>query len=331
MATNRSFAKDFHNLLRNISSISGGQACISDWDDEDVSKFDVEISPSDGLYKGGKFKFQFELYVDSYPESTPKIICKTPIYHPNIDTIDDSFDDTNVCVSLLDDWSEDNSIDDCVQALLFLFYNPNLEDPLCPIICPETTEDEFGQNVKISLEGGDVEGVSFERNYGYPCIENEIVQKEECVDVQEIQSVSQEEPIQSVSQEEPRKTDVPTNLNIGSSYTDSTTEMSATTNDNIEIENTGQINETDMNQNDVSDTNNGMVLILDSQCSKANKLEQNSNKMNILMKFLPSNRMYRSGTIPLSFKYYVFDNLVPYNTIVSVMCSHLIRRVWDYS
>lgn len=61
MATNRSFAKDFHNLLRNISSISGGQACISDWDDDDVSKFDVEISPSDGLYKGGKFKFQVRL------------------------------------------------------------------------------------------------------------------------------------------------------------------------------------------------------------------------------------------------------------------------------
>lgn len=61
MATNRSFAKDFHNLLRNISSISGGQACISDWDDEDVSKFDVEISPSDGLYKGGKFKFQVRI------------------------------------------------------------------------------------------------------------------------------------------------------------------------------------------------------------------------------------------------------------------------------
>ena len=61
MATNRSFAKDFHNLLRNISSISGGQACISDWDDDDVSKFDVEISPSDGLYKGGKFKFQVRI------------------------------------------------------------------------------------------------------------------------------------------------------------------------------------------------------------------------------------------------------------------------------
>lgn len=267
------------------------------------------------------FFFQFELYVDSYPESTPKIICKTPIYHPNIDTIDDSFDDTNVCVSLLDDWCEDNSIDDCVQALLFLFYNPNLEDPLCPIICPETTEDEFGQNVKISLEGGDVEGVPFERNYGYPCIESENVQKEECVDVQEVQSVKQEEAVQdvqSVKEEEQRKTDVTTNLNIG-----------GTTDDKMEIEVIGKSNETDMNQTDVSDTNN--EIILDNQCTKTNKLDQNSNKMNILMKFLPSNRMYRSGTIPMSFKYYVFDNLVPYNTIVSAMCSHFIRRVWDYS
>ena len=266
------------------------------------------------------FFFQFELYVDSYPESTPKIICKTPIYHPNIDTIGDCFEDTNVCVSLLDDWSEDNSIDDCVQALLFLFYNPNLQDPLCPIICPETTEDEFGQNVKISLEGGDVEGVPFERNYGYPCIENEIEQKEECVNAQEVQSVKEEEL---------RKTDVTTNLNIGGSCTDSTIEMSATTNDKMEIDIIGKSNETDMNQNDVSDTNNEMIL--DNQFTKANKLDQNSNKMNILMKFWPSNRMYRSRTIPLSFKYYVFDNLVPYNTIVSVMCSHFIRRVWNYS
>lgn len=58
------------------------------------------------------------------------------------------------------------TLDDCVQAILFLFYYPNWDDPLnSRFPCPESDE-EFANNVRISLEGGDIDGYVFGRNYG---------------------------------------------------------------------------------------------------------------------------------------------------------------------
>jgi len=55
----------------------------------------------------------------------------------------------------------------CVYGLLYLLKNPNLEDPLSPYFCPEDAEDmdTFYKNVRISLEGGVVDGfIKFKRN-----------------------------------------------------------------------------------------------------------------------------------------------------------------------
>ena len=54
----KTVTKDFYNLLKNIGSLSEGQACVKDWDDDDLSTFEIEIAPSGGLYVGGKFKFK---------------------------------------------------------------------------------------------------------------------------------------------------------------------------------------------------------------------------------------------------------------------------------
>ncbi len=53
----RTYAKDFHNLLKNINGMSGGQAAVTDWED-DLSSIKVTITPSDGYYKGGQFEFE---------------------------------------------------------------------------------------------------------------------------------------------------------------------------------------------------------------------------------------------------------------------------------
>lgn len=58
-------------------------------------------------------------------------------------------------------WESHMGLEDVIQGILFLFYHPNLEDPLCCIFSPDMTEEEYGANVKLSLEGGEVEGYTF--------------------------------------------------------------------------------------------------------------------------------------------------------------------------
>lgn len=58
MGSQRSLAKEFHKLMRSIKSFSGGQARVVNFDEENLGEFDVEIAPSDGLYKHGKFIFK---------------------------------------------------------------------------------------------------------------------------------------------------------------------------------------------------------------------------------------------------------------------------------
>ncbi|XP_078366702.1 nedd8-conjugating enzyme UbcE2M-like [Oculina patagonica] len=150
-------AKDFHKLMKNIASFSNSQANVADYE-ETLDEFKLEISPNDGLYRGGKF--EFEVKIQDYPKIAPNVTCTTQIYHPNID------DAGEICLNLFSEWAETNTLEDCVQGLLFLLYNPNLEDPLSPWFDPEDDTDleDFAQNVRLSLEGGVVEGNEFERN-----------------------------------------------------------------------------------------------------------------------------------------------------------------------
>lgn len=150
-------AKDFHKLMKNIASFSNNQANVAQYE-ENLDEFKVEITPNDGLYCGGKF--EFEIRVQDYPLKAPTVTCSTQIYHPNID------ENGEICLNLFSEWAETNTLEDCIQGLLFLLYNPNLEDPLSPWFDPEFDTDlgVFAENVRLSLEGGVVEGNQFERN-----------------------------------------------------------------------------------------------------------------------------------------------------------------------
>jgi len=150
-------AKDFHKLMKNIASFSNNQANVAQYE-ENLDEFKVEITPNDGLYCGGKF--EFEIRVQDYPQKAPTVTCSTEIYHPNID------ENGEICLNLFSEWAETNTLEDCIQGLLFLLYNPNLEDPLSPWFDPEydTDLEVFAENVRLSLEGGVVEGNQFERN-----------------------------------------------------------------------------------------------------------------------------------------------------------------------
>lgn len=150
-------AKDLHKLMKSIASFSNNQANVAHYE-ENLDTIRVEIVPNDGLYYRGKF--EFEIKAIDYPKAAPNVSCITQIYHPNID------DQGEICLNLFSEWTETNTLEDCVQGLLFLLYNPNLEDPLNPLFDPEydTDFEVFAENVRLSLEGGSIEGCDFERN-----------------------------------------------------------------------------------------------------------------------------------------------------------------------
>ena len=156
--------KHYRDLARSIGSFSNGQACLkdlADGEDLDLETVCVTVSPNDGPYRGGKFDFEFDLS-DGYPTSPPAVHCQTQIYHPNIDWCDDQGE---VCLNLLDElWTQDMTLEDVVQGILFLLYNPNIEDPLSSMFTGAECEEEFLDNVRMSLRGEEVDGVEFNRN-----------------------------------------------------------------------------------------------------------------------------------------------------------------------
>ncbi|XP_061164243.1 uncharacterized protein LOC133173274 [Saccostrea echinata] len=171
MGTTHRITKDFHRLARTIESFSDGQAKVVLGNDDEndrvetIFRFEVDIMPNGGPYQGGTFRFEFCVENEcQWPREPPIIRCLTDIYHPNIDHLDRD-NCSNVCVSVLDRgmWSYQFDFETCVQALLFLFYEPNFDDALSPICC---SDEDFQELVQISLKGGTIDGFQFSPNIG---------------------------------------------------------------------------------------------------------------------------------------------------------------------
>lgn len=123
--------------------------------------FIVTISPLDGFWKGGTFRFQFDIG-EKYPMEPPDVEClSTPIYHPNIDL------NGNICLNLLrPDWTPINTFENVIYGLILLFENPNFIDPLPSSRFPEGMEPfelmnkrgsrEFNKMVQRTLKGGPI-------------------------------------------------------------------------------------------------------------------------------------------------------------------------------
>lgn len=111
-------AKDFRELsLHEFVSMSQPNPA-------DVMNYKIMIKPDDGYYRGGRFSFDLRI-PNTYPHEPPKLKCETSIYHPNIDQ------EGNVCLNILrEDWKPVLTINSIIYGLLYLFYEPNPEDPL---------------------------------------------------------------------------------------------------------------------------------------------------------------------------------------------------------
>ena len=91
----------------------------------------------------------------SYPHEAPKCHCETMIYHPNIDLLG------NVCLNILRaDWKPVLGVNAVILGLIFLFIEPNPNDPLNKEAAElmRTNEAAFREKVRKSLKGGLIDG-----------------------------------------------------------------------------------------------------------------------------------------------------------------------------
>lgn len=119
-------------------------------DPEDIMNFQVLLRPDEGMYRGGTFRFSFEIG-PNFPHEPPRVRCLQKVYHPNIDL------QGNVCLNILrEDWKPVLNIDSVLVGLQFLFLEPNSVDPLNKTAAKQLQEnrERFKQIVKNTMAGG---------------------------------------------------------------------------------------------------------------------------------------------------------------------------------
>ncbi|EFY90061.1 E2 ubiquitin-conjugating enzyme [Metarhizium acridum CQMa 102] len=104
-------------------------------DPDDILNFVLTIEPDEGMYRTGRFTFDFAIN-QNFPHEPPKVRCREKIYHPNIDL-----------------------------EGKFLFLEPNASDPLNKEAAEDLrgNREGFRRNVRTSMNGGTIKGTSYDR------------------------------------------------------------------------------------------------------------------------------------------------------------------------
>ncbi len=128
------------------------------FDEKNIMEFRIDYTPEkDSYWYPGVYEFSYTI-PENYPFSPPKVLCKTKIYHPNIDL------QGNICLNILkEDWKPTLNMSAVAAGVYFLFYDPNPKDPLNHAAAEVMRDnmDEFIANVKKSLKGGNMFGETF--------------------------------------------------------------------------------------------------------------------------------------------------------------------------
>jgi ubiquitin-conjugating enzyme E2 M len=147
-------------ISADIAELDGGRVANIEFPNpNDLTVFEVSITPDSGFWKNATYKFKFDI-PDHYPHTPPKVHCDTKIYHPNINL------EGKVCLNILrEDWKPVLDINAVIYGLIFLFYEPNPDDPLNHEAAELFRKDtkNFERLVQRTLRGGVMDGVHFEK------------------------------------------------------------------------------------------------------------------------------------------------------------------------
>jgi ubiquitin-conjugating enzyme E2 M len=113
-------------LQKDLEEIDQLDAKLNFFDQRVLQRFVVRIVPPDGIWRGAKFDFEFEI-PDEWPMKPPKVKCLTPIWHPNIGLPPES----RVCLNVLrKNYTPATPMSHLIAALQYLFSAPDPLDPL---------------------------------------------------------------------------------------------------------------------------------------------------------------------------------------------------------
>ncbi len=102
------------------------------------------MGPTGSPYVGGIFKLEIHFPSD-YPFKPPKVVFKTKVYHPNINSAG------NICLDILkDQWSPALTIGKVLLSISSLLMDANPKDPLVPEIANlyEKNRAEYENNAR---------------------------------------------------------------------------------------------------------------------------------------------------------------------------------------
>lgn len=147
-------------VQKDLSELSLGSTMKTEFPDpDDILNFILTIEPDEGMYRAGRFTFEFKIN-SSFPHEPPKVHCREKIYHPNINL------EGNVCLNILrEDWKPVLNLNAVIVGLQFLFLEPNASDPLNKEAAEDlrNNREGFKRNVRTAMGGGMVKGLSYDR------------------------------------------------------------------------------------------------------------------------------------------------------------------------
>ena len=143
-----------------LSELSLGDTMRTEFpDQDDILSFILFIEPDEGMYRGSRFSFTFNI-PPHFPHEPPKVQCREKIYHPNIDL------EGKVCLNILrEDWKPVLNLNAVIVGLQFLFLEPNASDPLNKEAAEDLrrNRDAFKHHVQTAMSGGRVGGQTFDK------------------------------------------------------------------------------------------------------------------------------------------------------------------------
>ena len=85
------------------------------------------LGPNDSPYKGGYFQILIKFPID-FPQNGPEIIFNTPIFHLNVNPVKTKNEQLgHCCISTINFWNPETSIEDILVSVFGLFYAANEE------------------------------------------------------------------------------------------------------------------------------------------------------------------------------------------------------------
>ncbi|CEF75469.1 NEDD8-conjugating protein ubc12 [Fusarium graminearum] len=147
-------------VQKDLSELSLGSTMKTEFPDpDDILNFVLTIDPDEGMYRSGRFTFDFAIN-QNFPHEPPKVRCREKIYHPNIDL------EGKVCLNILrEDWKPVLNLNAVIVGLQFLFLEPNASDPLNKEAAEDlrNNREGFKRNVRTAMGGGVVKGTNYDR------------------------------------------------------------------------------------------------------------------------------------------------------------------------